>query len=66
MKLRIVSAVLWFWAGWAVFAAFATLLGVNTLAGPFVGLAWGALVLMDPKDLIWHRPASSSASPVTA
>jgi hypothetical protein len=54
MKLRIVSAGLWFFAGWAVFGAFATLLGVSEPAGPFVGLAWGVLVLMDPKNLIWR------------
>jgi hypothetical protein len=62
MKLRIVSAVLWFFAGWAVFAACATVLGVSTLAGPFVGLAWGTLVLMDPRDLIWRTDSSTATA----
>ncbi len=67
MKLRITSTLLWLLAGWAVGAAFATILGVSTLIGPVVGIVWGAFVLADPKHVLWaardgHRLGSQGVS----
>ena len=54
MKLRIVSAVLWFLAGWFVVGSIAIYLGLNPAVGPLVGIAWAALVVLDPKDVVWR------------
>jgi hypothetical protein len=54
MKLRIVSTVVWFLAGWALVGGIAVLLGLNQAAGPLVGVAWAVFVMVDPKDLLWH------------
>jgi hypothetical protein len=54
MKLRVVSAVLWFLAGWLGVGSIAFHLGLSQAVGPLVGLAWAALVVIDPKDLVWR------------
>jgi hypothetical protein len=54
MKLRIVSAVLWFFAGWGVAGTVAISLGLNQAVGPLVGIAWAALIVIDPKDVVWR------------
>jgi hypothetical protein len=53
MKLRIVSAILWFLAGLVLAGAIAYILGVSQLVGVIVGAAWAAFVTIDPKHLIW-------------
>jgi hypothetical protein len=54
MKLRIASGVLWFLAGWAVTGTIACGLGLSQAIGPLVGIAWAALVAMDPMDVVWR------------
>jgi hypothetical protein len=54
MKLRIASAILWFLAGWLAVGSIAIHVGVNPVVGPLVGIAWAALVVIDPKDVVWR------------
>lgn len=54
MSLRIISAILWFLAGWGVVGAIAINLGLSQALAPLVGLAWAALVMIDPKDVVWR------------
>jgi hypothetical protein len=70
MKLRTVSCLLWFLAGWGVAGTVAINLGLSQMVGPLVGVAWAALVIVDPKDVVWRvgkgstkakREASSNA-----
>ena len=64
MKLRVVSAVVWFLAGWVIAGGIAVQLGINQGVGALVGVAWAAFVAIDPKDLIWHvRSGSANGSP---
>jgi hypothetical protein len=60
MKLRIVSAVFWFLAGWTVAGAIALILGLNQAVAPLVGIAWAAFVLIDPKHLVWRVGTGSA------
>jgi hypothetical protein len=53
MKLRIVSGILWFLAGWVLTGVIAFELGVTQLVGAVIGVAWAAFVTIDPKHLIW-------------
>lgn len=62
MKLRIISGVLWFLAGWAAWATIAFVLGLSSTIGPLVGLAWAAFVVADPRHLLWHAGAGSSGA----
>jgi hypothetical protein len=61
MTLRIVSAVLWFFAGWFVAGTIAMNLGLNQAVGLLVGIAWAALVAIDPMDVVWRVGKRSSA-----
>jgi hypothetical protein len=63
MTLRIVSAVLWFIAGWFVSGTIAVSLGLNPAVAPLVGIVWAAVVVIDPKDLVWRvgKPSSADA-----
>jgi hypothetical protein len=54
MKLRIISAVLWFLAGWGVAGTIAINFGLNQAIGLLVGIAWAALIIIDPKDVVWR------------
>jgi hypothetical protein len=62
MTLRIVSGVLWFIAGWFVAGTIAIGLGLNQEVGPIVGIVWAAIVVIDPKDLVWRVGKGSSAA----
>ncbi len=53
MKLRIVSALLWFLAGWILAGDVAYVFGLSQPVGAVVGTAWAAFVTIDPKHLIW-------------
>jgi len=54
MKIRIVSAALWFLAGSVLAGGIALQLGLNQSVGLVVGAAWAVFILADPKDLIWR------------
>jgi hypothetical protein len=60
MKLRIVSTVLWFLAGWNVAGAIAVILGLNHAIGPLAGIASAAFVGIDPKHLVWRVGTGSA------
>ena len=56
MKKRILAAFLWFYAGWYGGAILADFLGVSPLLGPIIGAAVAALVVGDPRRIIWTAP----------
>ncbi|MFI5259190.1 MAG: hypothetical protein ACHQ01_06230 [Candidatus Limnocylindrales bacterium] len=62
MTLRFVSGVLWFIAGWFVVGTIAIALGLNQAVGPLVGFVWAAVVVVDPKNLVWRVGKGSSAA----
>jgi hypothetical protein len=62
MALRIVSGVLWFLAGWFVTGLIAIGLGLNPAIAPLVGIVWAALIVIDPRDLVWRAGRGSSPS----
>jgi len=62
MTLRILSGFLWFTAGWFVAGTIAMSLGLNQAVGPLVGIVWAAVVVVDPKDLVWRVGKGSSAA----
>ena len=60
MNVRIASGVLWFLAGWAVGAVFSRALGISQVIDPLVGAAWAALIVGDPRHILWRVRAASS------
>ena len=66
MKKRILAAFLWFYAGWYGGALLANFTGVNPVLGPILGAAVAALVVGDPRRIIWkareHAPSVSAAT----
>jgi hypothetical protein len=57
MSKRLVSLVLWFYAGWTLGALIAFATGVSVLLGPILGVAAAAIFAGDPRHLIWRRTA---------
>ena len=55
MKKRVLAAFLWFYAGWYAGALMADFLGVSAVLGPMIGAAVAAVVVGDPRGLIWKR-----------
>ena len=53
MKKRILAAFLWFYAGWYGGALLADFIGVSPLLGPVIGAVTAALIVGDPRHLIW-------------
>ena len=53
MKKRALAAILWFNAGWFAGAALAFLLGLNPVLGPIVAVVATALIVVDPRKIIW-------------
>ena len=71
MIKRVLSGPLWFLATWTLYNLAATILGAPLAVGPIIGLVIGALVVLDPGNLIWtpvqRRPAAATlAQPVLA
>jgi hypothetical protein len=62
-KLRILSTVLWFFAGWYVANFAVAFLGANAMVGPLVGITAAVLIGGDPFRLFWTR---SAGTPVTS
>lgn len=61
MKKRILAAFLWFYTGWYAGALLAELFGVNPALGPIIGAAAAALIVGDPRRVIWTtRPPRSA------
>ena len=70
MKKRIAAAFLWFYTGWYGGAIIADFIGVSPLLGPILGAASAALIVGDPRRIIWSArtasPAASEATPEPA
>jgi hypothetical protein len=62
MKKRIAAAVLWFFTGWFVgsFGAFA--LGLTPALGPIVATVAALIIAVDPRHLIWAKPATATVA----
>jgi hypothetical protein len=64
MKKRVLAAFLWFYAGWYGGALLADFLQLSPALGPIVGAAAAALIVGDPRRIIWH--AKSIAPSIAA
>jgi hypothetical protein len=62
MKKRVLAAFLWFYAGWYAGAILAEFLGVSPVLGPVLGAAVAAVVVGDPRRIIWSRRAGAMAA----
>ena len=62
MKTRLLSTILWFFAGWYVANILAAVLGASELVGPIVGIAAGILVGGDPFRVLWTPRSASQPS----
>ena len=63
MKKRIAAAFLWFYTGWYGGAILAELLAVSPILGPIIGAAAAALIVGDPRRIIWTARSVSTAAP---
>jgi hypothetical protein len=60
MLKRVVSLIIWFYAGWTLGGLIAYTTGVSELIGPILGIACAAIFVGDPRHLIWVRPAKAA------
>jgi hypothetical protein len=63
---RVLAAFLWFYTGWYAGAMLAELIGVSALLGPIIGVAAAALVVGDPRRIIWTARPTVAATTATA
>lgn len=66
---RVLASTLWLYAFWSLGSMISALVGVPDLLGPILGTAAGVIVGVDPRRVIWVRPAMPAApvaSPTTA
>lgn len=59
---RIAAAFLWFYAFWALGSMISMVMGVPDLLGPALGVTAGLIVGIDPRRVIWRRPARAGWS----
>jgi hypothetical protein len=59
-KLRVLSTVLWFFAGWYVANFAVAMFGANAMLGPIVGITAAALIGGDPFRVLWTTKTASS------
>jgi hypothetical protein len=70
MKKRVLAAFLWFYTGWYAGALVANFLGVSPMLGPILGAAVAAVIVGDPRRIIWTArnlksvPTETVADPV--
>jgi hypothetical protein len=69
MLKRVLAALMWFYTGWYGGALLADFLGVSQVLGPIIGATLAALVVGDPRRIIWtarsmSKPAQTN-EPVT-
>lgn len=62
MKKRLLSAALWFYAGWTFGAMLAAVIGVSPVLGPLMGAAAAGLFAGDPRGIIWKARATAPAA----
>jgi hypothetical protein len=66
MKKRILAAFLWFYTGWYGGAIIADFVGISPVLGPILGAALAALIVGDPRRIIWTaRSVGQTASEAT-
>lgn len=53
MTKRIVAALLWFYAGWSMWAFIASVGDLTPLVGPVLGAALASVFAADPMHRIW-------------
>jgi hypothetical protein len=67
MKRRVLAAFLWFYAGWYLGSYLAEMFGVSPFLGPIIGAAAAAVVVGDPRRIIWtKRPADEPRAEVAS
>ncbi len=66
MKRRVLAAFLWFYAGWYLGAYLSEVLGVSPFLGPIIGAAAAALVVGDPRRIIWTKGQAKQPAPEVA
>jgi hypothetical protein len=66
MTKRILATVLWFYTGWYAGALLADLLGISPMLGPIIGAAAAALIVGDPRRIIWTTPSVTKATRETS
>ena len=59
---RFAAAALWLYAFWYLGSMISVLVGVPDLLGPALGIAAGLIVGIDPRRVIWRRPARAGWS----
>ena len=66
-KLRVLSTVLWFFAGWYVANFAVAFFGASAMVGPLVGITAAVLIGGDPFRLFWtpRRAGTPAASGTT-
>jgi hypothetical protein len=64
MKKRLLAAFLWFYCGWYAGAILADVVGVSPVLGPLIGAVSAALIVGDPRRIIWS--AKSMAPSIAA
>ena len=58
MKKRVLSTLLWFYAGWTLGSLLSFSLGISPAIGPILGAAVSALFVGDPRRIIWSKVSS--------
>lgn len=66
MKKRILSALLWFYAGWYGGAILAAFLSLDPRIGPVIGAVAAVLIAGDPFGVVWQRRPSAPPQARTA
>jgi hypothetical protein len=66
MKTRVLASVLWFHVGWLGGSVLAFGLGLPNMLGPIMAVSATALLLLDPRRVIWNAPAPAVKSRVRA
>lgn len=66
MKKRILSALLWFYAGWYGGAILAAFLALDPMIGPVIGAIAAVLFAGDPFGIVWQRRPTASRPARTA
>jgi hypothetical protein len=59
MLKRVLAALMWFYTGWYGGALLADFLGVSQVLGPIIGATLAALVVGDPRRIIWTARSMS-------
>ena len=62
MAKRIFAAFLWFYTGWYGGALLANFLGLHPMLGPIIGAAAAALIVGDPRGIIWKATSSARST----